>query len=220
MLAKELISDTILPLKTSDTGMIALNFMEEFRVSHLPIVNDNDFLGLISEADIYERGDYEEAIGNHTLGLYKPYVYSDQHVYDVIQQVHELKLSLIPVLDHQNHYLGSITLKCLVNYFARLTAVENPGGIIVLEMGVRDYSLSEISRLIETNGSTIMSLYVYPIPDSTRMEVTLKINRMDIGPIIQTLNRYNYNVKATFFEGDSGEALKDRYDALMKFINI
>ena len=220
MLARELISDTILPIKTSDTGMIALNLMEEFRVSHLPIVNDNDFLGLISEADIYERGDYEEPIGNHKLGLYKPYIFFNQHVYDVIQQVHEQNLSLIPVLDHENHYMGSITLKCLVNYFARLTAVENPGGIIVLEMGARDYSLSEITRLIEANDSTIMSLYVYPVPDSSRIEVTLKINRMDIGPIIETLYRYNYNIKASFFKGESSEALKDRYDALMKFINI
>jgi predicted transcriptional regulator len=220
MLAKELLSDTILPLKTSDTGMIALNWMEEFRVSHLPIVNDSDFLGLISESDIYELGDYEEPLGNHSLGLYKPYVYSYQHIYDVIRQVHDQKLSLIPVLDPQNHYLGCITLKCLVDYFARLAAVENPGGIIVLEMGIRDYSLSEISRLIEMNNSSILSVYVSNVPDSTRMEVTLKINRMDIGPIIQTFNRYNYNIKASFFEGESSEALKDRYDALMKYINI
>ena len=77
---------------------------------------------------------------------YKPYVFEDQHVYDVIRQVYEQKLSLIPVLDHKNHYLGSITLQCLVKYFARLAAVDNPGGIIVLEMGIRDYSLSEIAR--------------------------------------------------------------------------
>ena len=220
MLAKDLISDAIIPLKTSDSGLIALNWMEEYRVSHLPIVNDSDFLGLISESDIYELGNYEEPIGNHSLGLYKPYVFEDQHVYEVIRQVYEQKLSLIPVLDHQNQYLGTITLNCLVKYFARLAAVDNPGGIIVLEMGIRDYSLSEIARLVEMNDSSILSLYVQTLPDSTRIDVTIKINRMDIGPIIQTFNRYNYTIKASFFEGDHNDVLRDRYDSLMKFLKI
>lgn len=220
MLAKELISDAIMPLKTSDSGLIALNWMEEFRVSHLPIVNDNDFLGLISESDIYEMNSYEEPLGNHVLSLQKPYVYDYQHVYDVIHQVFEQKLTLIPVIDEKQKYLGSITLQCLVKYFARLAAVDNPGGIIVLEMGIRDYSLSEIARIVESNDSSILSLYIMTLPDSTRMEVTIKINRMDIGPVIQTFNRYNYNIKASFYENELNESLKDRYDSLMKFLDI
>lgn len=220
MLAKELISDIILPLKTSDTGLTALNWMEEFRVSHLPIVNNQDFLGLISEADIYEMNSYEEPLGNHALSLQKPYVMEYQHVYDVIRQVYEHKLTLIPVINENNHYLGSITLQCLVKYFARLAAVDNPGGIIVLEMGVRDYSLSEIAQIVESNDASILSLYINVLPDSNRMEVTLKINRMDIGAVIQTFNRYNYEIKASFFEDDYNDTLRDRYESLMKFLDI
>lgn len=220
MLAKELISDIILPLKTSDTGITALNWMEEFRVSHLPIVNNQDFLGLISEADIYEMNSYEEPLGNHALSLQKPYVMEHQHVYDVIRQVYEHKLTLIPVINANNHYLGSITLQCLVKYFARLAAVDNPGGIIVLEMGVRDYSLSEIAQIVESNDASILSLYINVLPDSNRMEVTLKINRMDIGAVIQTFNRYNYEIKASFFEDDYNDTLRDRYESLMKFLDI
>ncbi|GAP43624.1 protein containing CBS domain [Lentimicrobium saccharophilum] len=220
MLAKDLISDAIMPLKTSDSGLIALNWMEEFRVSHLPIVNNHDFLGLISESDIYEMNSYEEPLGNHSLSLQKPYVTEDQHVYDVIRQVFEQKLTLIPVIDANNHYLGSITLQCLVKYFARLAAVDNPGGIIVLEMGIRDYALSEIARIVESNDASILSLYILTLPDSSRMEVTLKINRIDIGPIIQTFNRFGYSIKASFFEGDLNDTLRDRYDSLMKYLDI
>jgi len=220
MTARELISDEIMPLKTSDSGLMALNWMEEFRVSHLPIVNNNDFLGLLSESDIYEMNSYEEPVGNHGLSLLKPYVLESQHVYDVIRQVYELKLTLIPVVDEKNTYLGSITLKCLVKYFARLAAVDNPGGIIVLSMGIRDYSLNEISRIVESNDARILSLYIDTLPDSTMMEVTIKINRMDIGPIIQTFTRYNYEIKASFFEGDYNDTLRDRYDALMKYLDI
>jgi len=147
-------------------------------------------------------------------------VYDYQHVYDVIHQVFEQKLTLIPVIDEKQKYLGSITLQCLVKYFARLAAVDNPGGIIVLEMGIRDYSLSEIARIVESNDSSILSLYIMTLPDSTRMEVTIKINRMDIGPVIQTFNRYNYNIKASFYENELNESLKVRYDSLMKFLDI
>lgn len=220
MLAKELISDTIMPVKTSDSGLMALNWMEEFRVSHLPIVNNADFLGLISESDIYEMNSYEEPLGNHVLSLHKPYVVENQHVYEVIRQVYEQKLTLIPVVDEKNKYLGSITLQCLVKYFAKLSAADNPGGIIVLEMGIRDYSLSEIARIVESCDASILSLYVTTLPDSTRMEVTIKINRMDIGAVIQTFIRFDYMIKASFFEGELNDSLRDRYDSLMKYLDI
>ncbi|HLO89964.1 MAG: CBS domain-containing protein [Chloroflexota bacterium] len=220
MIAKDLISDTIMPLQTSDTGITALNWMEEFKVSHLPIVNNNDFLGLISEKDIYEMNSYDEPLGNHKLSIQNPYVYENQHVYDIIRQVHELQLTLIPVINEKNHYIGSITLQCLTKYFARLAAVDNPGGIIVLEMGIRDLLVSEIARIVESNDAIILSMYVMTLPDSMKMQVTIKINRMDIAPIIATFNRYNYTIKASFFENDYDQTLHDRYDSLMKFLDI
>lgn len=220
MIAKNLISDTIMPLQTSDTGQTALNWMEEFKVSHLPIVNNNDFLGLISETDIYEMNNYDEPLGNHALSLKNPYVYEGQHVYDIIRQVHENKLTLIPVINDKNHYVGSVTLQCLTKYFARLAAVDNPGGIIVLEMGLRDFTLSEIARIVESNDAIILSLYVVTLPESTKMQVTLKVNRMDIAPLLATFNRYNYTIKASFFENDYDQTLHDRYDSLMRFLDI
>lgn len=220
MIAKDLISDTIMPLQTSDTGMTALNWMEEFKVTHLPIVNNFDFLGLISETDIYELNNYDEPLGNHALSLTNPFVTENQHVYDIIHLVHELKLTLIPVVDDKNHYIGSITLQCLTKYFARLAAVDNPGGIIVLEMGVHDFLLSEIARIVESNDAIILSLYVMNLPDSTKMQVTIKVNRMDIGPLIATFDRFNYTIKASFFKSDYDETLHDRYDSLMKFLDI
>lgn len=220
MIAKDLISDTIMPLQTSDTGMTALNWMEEYKVTHLPIVNNHDFLGLISETDIYESNSYDEPLGNHALSLTKPFVTDNQHVYDIIRLVHELKLTLIPVINDKNHYLGSITLQCLTKYFARLAAVDNPGGIIVLEMGVHDFLLSEIARIVESNDAIILSLYVMNLPDSTKMQVTIKVNRIDIAPLIATFDRFNYTIKASFFKSDFDETLLDRYDSLMKFLDI
>lgn len=220
MTAKELISDTLMPLQTSDTGETALRWMEEFKVSHLPIVNNLEFLGLISEQDILNLNNYAEPLGNHALSLQNPYVTENQHVYEIIRQVYEQQLTLIPVIDAKKHYMGSITLQCLTKYFARLAAVDNPGGIIILEMGIRDFVLSEIARIVESNDAIILSLYVMTLPDSTKMQVTIKVNRMDIAPLLATFNRYNYTIKASFFETDYDQTLNDRYDSLMRFLDI
>ncbi len=219
MLAKDLISKSVITLQTSDTAIYALSLMEEYRVSHLPIVNNKDFLGLISEEDLYECADPEAPIGAHRLSLSKPYIEAHQHIYEVIKLADELKLSLIPVLDSHNVYQGVIRLDDLVHYFAKLTAVDQPGGIISLEMNVHDYSVSEIARLVEENDAKILSLYLSAIPDTTKIEVTLKINKMDLSPIIQTFNRFNYTIVASIFE-DENEELQDRYDSLMRYLNV
>ena len=99
MIARQLITHEIIPLKTSDSGTDALNLMDEFKVTHLPIVNVESFLGLVSEQDIYNLNNPNEPLGNHKLSLEHPYVEENQHVYDVLKLVYKYGLTLIPVLD-------------------------------------------------------------------------------------------------------------------------
>jgi acetoin utilization protein AcuB len=220
MLAKELISDVIIPLKTSDTGQYAIRLMEEFKVSHLPIVNNVDFLGLISEEDLYTLNDPKEVIGNHNLSLARPFVDQYQHIYDVIELANSEKLTLIPVLNKSNHYLGVITLRNLVSFFGKITSVNNPGGIIVLELNENDYSMEVIAQIVESNDAKILSSYVTSYPDSIKLEVTLKINKINIYPILQTFSRYNYTVLASFSESTFKDDLMDRYNSLMTYLNL
>src|SRR5664280_1321436 len=129
MVAKDLISEIIPALKTSDLGQTALNWMEIFRVSHLPIVNNQDFLGLISDADIFDMNQPEEPIGNHALTLFKPYVDENQHIFEIIGLASRLKLSIVPVLDSQNHYIGVITTNDPVSYLAGISSMDQPSMI-------------------------------------------------------------------------------------------
>jgi acetoin utilization protein AcuB len=156
MVAKDLISEVIPSLKTSDLGQTALNWMEIFRVSHLPIVNNQDFLGLISDSDIYDMNQPEEPIGNHSLKLFKPYVDAEQHIFEVIGLASRLKLSIVPVLDSNNHFLGVITTSDLIRHIAGISAIDQPGGIIVLELVSRDYSLSQIAQIVEGNNVKVL----------------------------------------------------------------
>jgi acetoin utilization protein AcuB len=220
MIAKDLISDAIVPLKTSDSGLDALTWMDEYRVSHLPIVNNTEFLGVISDTDIYNLNTPDESLGNHLLSLNRPFVTQEQHVYDVIKLIAELRLTMVPVLDNKNNYIGVITLNDLIDRFAEMASVKNPGGILVIEVNQNDYSLSEIARIVESNDAKILSTFITSFPDSTKMDVTIKINKIDIAGLLQTFNRYNYIIKASFSEGSYHDDLQDRYDSLMNFLNV
>jgi predicted transcriptional regulator len=221
MVAKDLISEVIPSLKTSDTGQTALNWMEIFRVSHLPIVNNQDFLGLISDADIYDMNQPDEPIGNHKLTLLMPYVDGEQHIFEVIGLASRLKLSIVPVLDSNKHFKGVITTSDLIRHLAGISSMDQPGGIIVLELTERDYSLSQIAQIVEGNNVKVLSMYITSPPESTKLEVTLKLNTGDLMSVIRTFERYNYEVKTWVSNNDSMDKFySERFDSLMKYLNI
>jgi acetoin utilization protein AcuB len=221
MVAKDLISEVIPSLKTSDLGQTALNWMEIFKISHLPIVNNQEFLGLISDTDIFDMNQPNEPIGNHSLTLYKPFVTTEQHIFEVIGLASRLKLSVVPVLDSKNNYKGVITSNDLIRHIAGISSMDQPGGIIVLEMIDRDYSLSQIAQIVESNNVKILSMYITSSPASTQLEVTLKVNTSDLVSVIRTFERYNYEVKTWVTDNDSMDHFySERLDLLMKYLNI
>lgn len=221
MLAKELISDVVPSLKTSDSGLKALYWMDIFRISHLPIINNNEFLGLISDKDIYDLNMADEPIGNHKLSLISPFVFQEQHIFEVIEIASRLKLSVVPVLNNEKQYNGVVTTNDLIDYMAQLSALNQPGGILVLELNQNDYYLSQVSQIVESNDAKILSLYVKSYENSALLELTLKINRTDITSIMQTFERYNYKIKASYMHDEELENLFDnRYEAFMKYLSI
>ena len=184
MIAQQLVSDLIPPIKTSESIQVVLDRMAEFRVNHLPIVNENQLLGLVSDEDLIEIQDYTAEIGSVPLSVSNGYILSDQHVYDVIKTFNEKRLTLLPVIDEQKTYFGAISISTMVEYMASLTSVKEPGGIIVIEINNRDNSLAHIAQIVESNNAQVLSSYITSFPESTRLEITLKINRADISAIV------------------------------------
>jgi acetoin utilization protein AcuB len=221
MLAKDLISDVIPALKTSDTGLDALNWMEAFRVSHLPIVNNKVFLGLISDADIFDLNAADEPLGNHRLSLMKPYVISHQHIYDVIEIAARLKLSIVPVLNPDKEFLGVITQYDMMQRFSELIAAHTPGGIIQIEVGYRDYSLSEIARIVEDSDSKILSLYVTHEQALGLLFITIKLNRTDLLPTVNAFERYGYKIRVEYgAEVQIDETARRNYESLIRYLSV
>lgn len=221
MFAKDLISDNIMPLKSKDNGITALNWMDEYRVSQLPIVENAEFLGMVTDIDVYNFNNPQEQLGKQQITPKKTYAPGNMHIFDVIKTFSVQNLSLLPVLDEKEYYIGSITLFNLVKNFAEISAIKNPGGIIILELNTNDYNLSEISQIIESNDTKVLGLYIRSHTHSTKLDVSIKVNKIDIKPILQTFNRYDYIIKASFSEDEKYyDDLQKRFDSLMNYLNI
>lgn len=219
MIAEQLISYEVPPLKLSDNGLRAMAWMEELRVHHLPIVKSRKYLGLISEDDIFEMNHPEQALSEHKLSLMAPQVRSFQHIFDVLKIMTELKLSVIPVINDKDEYAGAISRKALVDSIATLSSVKDPGAIVILEMDQIDYNLTQLAGIVENEGGKILNLYINTL-DAGRIEIILKINKTDLSSIKNAFFRYKYHIKALYHESEFDEDLKKSYDMLMNYMNM
>lgn len=220
MIAKDLITEEIPPLVHTDTGEKALSWMEEFKVSHLPVLKNGNFVGVVSESDVLDKLDVDETLDKLFQHLPRPYVLDTDHIYQVLSKISELKLSVIPILDKNEEYLGCTSVYHLITLIAHTGSIKENGGILVLEMASSDYSMAQIAQIVESNDARILSSYIMSSPDSTNIEVTLKINKIELDRIIRTFERYDYIIKASFQKSSYDDDMKFRYDALMNFLNM
>ncbi len=220
MIANDLIAEGAHPLKITDTGTSALMLMDEYKVWHLPVTDKNAYLGLITEADIYTLEDPDQPLECLKTALQRTFVSEHDHIFDVIKLADSLGISVVPVLNEKDDYLGMITMRKLLTGFAAISGMGFLGAVIILELNVNDYLLSEIAQIIESNNARVLGMYLSPHSESTKLDVTIRINQTDIRSILQTFNRYNYIVKASFSPKDPNEDLRDRYDSLMRYLNI
>lgn len=220
MRAQDLITEEIPPLLHTDSAEKALNWMEEFKVSHLPVLKNGNFVGVISESDLLDQQDLSKSLDVLFQHLPRPYAINTDHIYQVLSRISEFKLSLIPILDAEEKYLGCTSVHNLMTLIANTGSIKEAGGILVLEMAFSDYSMTQIAQIVESNDAKILSAYIMSSPESTNIEVTLKINKLELGRIIRTFERYDYTIKATFQKSSADEDLKFRYDLLMNYLKM
>ncbi|WP_372947374.1 CBS domain-containing protein [Mariniphaga sp.] len=221
MLANSLISDVVPAVSSTEKGQKVLNSMDVFRVSHLPVVDDGHYRGIVSDKFIYDLNLVEESIGKEVEKFDTTHVHEDQHIFEVAMLMYKLKLSLIAVLNSAHEYMGAITLYDLARRFARYFSLQEMGGIIVLEVNEIDYSLAQISQIIEGNDVKILSFFMNRLPGTHTLELVLKLDRDDLSSVIQSFMRYDYTVKGIYLDHSMlSDLYQDRYDQFMKFMNI
>ena len=221
MIAEDLINHMIPPLKGSDDAHKAIVWMEEFRCNYMPVVDEGKLLGFISEGIILETNDIEKHVRDFTLAGVSCYVHLDTHFYDILKIAADNKLQMVGVLNENQSYCGVITVQDTLTSFAQTAAVQLPGGILVLSMNHVDYSLAEISRLVEENHAKILSSIVKEDPlDPGKLRLTLKINQIDLSRIVATLERFGYKVIGRYHESKNVGDEKERIDMLLRYLDI
>ena len=220
MKAIDLISENIPPLIHTDSGEKAMIWMEEFKVSHLAVLKNGNFVGLLSESDILDRLDDKETLDVLFDHLPRFYVISSVHVYEVLSKMAAAKVTVIPILNDQEKYLGCISSHELLHHLASTNSMKEAGGIIVVECNAIDYSMSQIAQIIESENAKILSSYIFNTSDSKKLEVTLKINQLDLTRIMRSFERYDYIVKASFQAKTHENDIQWRYDVLMNYLKF
>lgn len=220
MVAKQLLSTRLFPLKTSYNCGKALGLLNEFDIAFLPVVDNDKHVGYVAVSDLLDA-DENETIMAYTNSAVVSKVYEYQHLFDIITVFSEINSSTISVVDKEDKFIGIISAKELVNNMASLNAFSQQGSIITIEVPSISYSLSEISRLIEYNNAKILSLYVSTVENKpTLLQISIKLNTTDVKSVIATFERYGYPILASYFREVDSDDLKNRYDSLMKFLDI
>ncbi|MGC4035324.1 MAG: CBS domain-containing protein [Chitinophagaceae bacterium] len=220
MLTRDLHSQILPHLRLQDKVYQALQLMNESHVSHLPVIDGEKFVGLVSEDDLLQVDDENIELSSVQQSFSINSVKEDEHFLKAVQLAVENGYSVVPVINEDGELAGTITYADLLKQASNFMNINEPGGLLVLEMEAKDYSFNAISRIIESNDAQIKQLNTTTDQQTGLIEVTIKVNKPEISDIVATFQRYEYNVKYYFGEELYENELRSNYDNLMNYLKI
>ena len=220
MLTRDLQSQMIPYLHLHDTVYQALQLMNDYHVVHLPIVDDNKYIGIVSEDELLRAGDDTAELQDIREVFPTPSVKDHDHFLKAIQIAVQNSLSVVPVIEGEHNIVGVVTYNDLLKHSSDFMSLHEPGGLIVIELEGKEYSFNEISRIVESNDAQITQLNTHTDQETGMMQLTIKINKLEVSDIVATFQRYEYNVKYYFGEELFENELRNNYDNLMNYLKI
>lgn len=220
MFIHQLISSDIPALHMEDTGDKALQLMQELHVAHLSLIDGDEYKALIKEDDILNWDTPEQPLSSAAFLNFRPVVYGHLHPYEAVRRAVQQNISVVPVINEENKYLGSVSRNELLEFMSAHSGINQSGGIITLEVNPANYSLSEIARICENNDIIIINVQVFTYDGKETMDVVIKTSTKEIQSLVSSFERYEYTVKEIFGEMPSIEGMMDRYESLMHYINM
>lgn len=219
MFAETLLSHEMFPLKKTDTCETAIVFMHNWNVAHLPVVENNKVLGYVALDEI--SGMAKTAKMDKLIRNDKPFIVSlQQHVFELLKMLDESSLSTLAVVNAESNFAGIVSYREVIKDLYRDSSLSQAGGIITLEMFAKDYSLAELSRIVEYNDVKIINVFINTIiSDSQQILVTLKFNHTDLKNVIASLERHGKVIRSTHQVLDIADEYSNRYDWLIKYLN-
>ncbi|NGM65315.1 CBS domain-containing protein [Sphingobacterium sp. SGR-19] len=216
----EILAKNYFDVQSDDSIGFTLDKMNELHTTQLPIVDERDLLGIVTEDHLLSAHDETQTVSSLMVSLRFVYLYEYQHIYDALQYMDAHQLEILPVLDKENAYIGVVSIIDLLSAINETLGNKDPGAIIVLELGKNDVSFSHIAHIFESENVRILNTAVRDIPDTTKIEMTIKVDKQNISTVVASLWRFDYVVKATFNDGSQDSDIKERYDILMNYLNL
>lgn len=220
MLTAQLINHNVPRLRPTDSVLKARQLANDFKLTHLPVVQEKKFLGLISEEDLLDTEDSGVLIEHLPEALQLVYIQDDVHFMNAVSYCTQYETNVVPVLDKAAEFMGVITASNLLKAMGDFAGANEIGGLIILDMERVHFSLSEISRIVEGNDCTILHLNTQTDPISGMLTVTLHLDRKDIAAVVATFERFEYQVKHEFGARKFDDPSQDNYRNLMKYLDL
>lgn len=220
MLLQQLLSPDMPTGAPSDNIDYISSLFFASKLQQLPMVDDGRYLGLLEEKDLLALQDEPEGLYEHSYENFRPAISINAHPFEALRIIHQHGLSVLPVLNDEQEYAGSLTKEDLVSYLIENMGIDVTGGIIVLEMEPRNYSLSQVARICENEQVLILGVQVKTNVLTSKLELTIKTNTTDLSAVVQALERFEYTVLDTYGDQKIENDIVDRYKLLMNYINM
>ena len=220
MLAQDLINTVLPQLKLTDTVATALQLMSDFKITHLPVVDEEKYLGMIGEDNLLDEKNKKIPIEYFQNDFIPAYVNSGKHFLSAVTVSNHYQTNLIPVVSETNELMGSISGQDLLAALGTFSGANEPGAVLVLEMERNRFSISEISRIVESDGAQILHLNITIKPGSSLMMVTIHLNKSELSTIVASFERYEYSVVYYSGEEKFENKIDLNYKNLMNYLDI
>ncbi len=220
MLTIELINNNIPRLQLKDSVSKALRLISDFRVTHLPVIKDEKYLGLISEDDLLDQDESKMPMELLQEFFIHAAVRDNEHFLNAVTCSNQFDTTVVPVINEENDLMGVITTNDLLKTLGNFAGTNEIGGIIVLEMERSQFAISEISRIVESNDATILHLNTTVHAETGMLTVTLHINKKEIAAVVATFERYDYDVIYYFGNENFENEIHSNYRHLMNYLDL
>lgn len=216
-IAQYILND-VTPLSVNDQVKEAQLVFNQLTFSHIPIIQDGVYLGCLSETDSH-CFDAKKTIDEYRYALEQFFVRAQTNWIDVLEAFAQNSTNVMPILNDQNNYIGYYELNDIINIFNDTPFLHELGSVLVVEKGLKDYSFSEISQIVESNNARLLGAFISKTENDV-VQVTIKLNNAGLNDIVQSFRRYSYNIVSEFAEDTYIQNLKERSDYLDKYLNI
>jgi Mg/Co/Ni transporter MgtE len=205
-------------LDSQETILDAQDSLDEISFSHFPVVEEDVYIGCIIKDDL-ETFDGDKKVADYRFTLEPFFARTTMIWLDVLEVFAKNHTNLVPVLDENNAYVGYYEIEDIIKFFHETPFLKEQGGVLVVQKGVLEYSMSQITQIVESNNGKLLGLFVSEA-NLESVQITIKISLGAMNDIIQTFRRYNYEIISEHQEDNYINSLKERSDYLDKYLNI